>query len=154
MGEEWRRRPFVEDLQHALGPSNTMPISELLNGVHRGRFPGPVDYRVLQDVLQCHDRRLALTPEGVEFQPITDASDMFAQTTPRQPQEDNPAVTAVTIQAERRDTRNSGCIRLVKFIKPQTTSPVLDALQQRVDTLKIVLNDGEITLHQILPTKS
>lgn len=139
---------FVEELQHAMGPENIMPVSELLNGVFCGRFPGPVDYRILQDVLRRHDRQLVITNDKAEFRPVTDASTVCLAP----PTANGTTTPHATVQAQKREIHTTGCIKLIRFVQPATTSHTLDLLQQRPDTLKLILENGAIELHQILPT--
>jgi hypothetical protein len=136
---------FVADLQNALGAANVMPLSELLNGVYRGRMPGPVDYRVLQALLRRHDRQLVVLSDSVEFRPVLDVG-----VTPTIGTADTPQVTE--IQAEKREIITTKCVKLVRFVRPVATSSTLDALQQRSDTLKLIVDDGVLTLHQVIPT--
>ena len=136
---------FVADLQDAVGPGNVMPLSELLNGVYRGRMPGPVDYRVLQALLRRHDRQLVVLSDSVEFRPVLDVN-----VTPTVATADTSQVTE--IKAEKRETITTKCVRLVRFIRPVATSCTLDVLQQRSDTLKLIVDDGLLTLHQVIPT--
>jgi hypothetical protein len=142
---------FVEDLQRALGPNHIMPLSLLLNGVYRGKFTGPVDYLVLQELLRRHDRRLFVQADSVEFRPVLNANDTCAPTPPETDTIGTP-VTTVEIQAAKCEKQMSTSIRLVRYIRPIATSNALDVLQQRSDTLKLIIDDGVLILHQIIPT--
>ena len=125
---------FVEAIQNAVG---TMPLSELLSGVHRGTFPGPVDYKQLQEVLTTFDRRMTIRKERIEFVPILDTV---------------PEPAEIAIQAESRDTKQSDCIVCISFVGPTTSSEVLDAILKLSDTLKLVLHHNRITVHKIVQT--